>query len=306
MTEEWVVVLEAANGAGDAVIESGLVDRLLEEVADCKPGILYVPDRLALQLRLVAGNPLDAHLNALTRWRRAMRAVDDPPLGILRIEILTADELERDCLSMPAEERPANGARHATEHDRRAEALLRRALEDADTGLPSAEVFRGYVHEALMRPPPAGAVHAVLVLDLRVLPAAPTAPERTWGAVMCETARRLADATRPTDRAARMGDDKFAVLLESIRDRDAVAVAERVLRAACAPFPAENDPVAVLGGSVGIALSRPETDADALVREAAAAMCAAKAAGGGHCQLFHPGMPPPDPATVGLCVRPLP
>ena len=100
---------------------------------------------------------------------------------------------------------------------------------------------------------------------------------------------RLRVAIRPGDTAARLGGDEFAILLEEIPDeQEAVAVAERLIASLGAPITlADGSPR--IGASIGVALSGTSGDtADDLLRNADIAMYAAKAAGRGRIELFHP------------------
>jgi diguanylate cyclase (GGDEF)-like protein len=105
-------------------------------------------------------------------------------------------------------------------------------------------------------------------------------------AVLVEVADRLRRASRATDTACRVGGDEFAVLLEHVRGiGEAAQVAERILAAV-------REPV-VTGGrtidvhvSVGVAVTGPDDDGTTLLRDADAAMFAAKAGGKDRAQLY--------------------
>jgi diguanylate cyclase (GGDEF)-like protein len=100
--------------------------------------------------------------------------------------------------------------------------------------------------------------------------------------LLTATAARLLAELREADLAARLGGDEFAVVLRDV-PAPAVAqgVAERVVRALEQPVEHERSTLRV-GASVGIALF-PDDAADpaSLVREADAALYAAKRAGRG-------------------------
>ncbi|HLX33759.1 MAG TPA: EAL domain-containing protein [Candidatus Limnocylindrales bacterium] len=100
---------------------------------------------------------------------------------------------------------------------------------------------------------------------------------------------RLRLAIRPGDTAARLGGDEFAILLEDVSDgAEAVAVADRLLESVSAPIPARDGTLRI-GTSIGVAMSGVAGDsADDLLRNADIAMYAAKGAGRGRHQLFHP------------------
>lgn len=98
--------------------------------------------------------------------------------------------------------------------------------------------------------------------------------------------------TEGVSATARLGGDEFVVLLDGVAGDDVVdRVAARVVRALSEPYDLDAQAVHVTV-SVGAALVRPPTDADAdaVLQDAALAMRGAKRAGGGrHCR-FDPAM----------------
>jgi predicted signal transduction protein with EAL and GGDEF domain len=105
-------------------------------------------------------------------------------------------------------------------------------------------------------------------------------------------ADRIRGCLRPTDTAARLGGDEFAVVLGGPIDRDGVTrVIERLRAHLEVPVDLGDGRVATVGMSIGIALGEAGIgDADTLIRQADAAMYAAKR-GGGNAHLFYePGI----------------
>jgi EAL domain-containing protein (putative c-di-GMP-specific phosphodiesterase class I) len=94
-------------------------------------------------------------------------------------------------------------------------------------------------------------------------------------------ADRIGHSLRRYETLARFGGDEFVILCEDIFDeQDAVAVAERVLKAFSLPFQLELGET-MAGASIGISLSSdPDQDPDDLIRDADASMYRAKGAGG--------------------------
>ena len=177
--------------------------------------------------------------------------------------------------------------------DRKAheEHLLLRALYDPLTGLANRALFREHVDKALarLRRTPARP-HAVLFVDLDGFKTINDSLGHAAGdEVLAEVGRRLKRWMRPGDTAARLGGDEFAVLLENTSQLDTGVLAKRILDVLLAPIVVQGKEV-VLTGSIGIALSEPGQDSDALLRNADAAMYTAKAAGKGQYRLFEPEM----------------
>ncbi|HEV8132190.1 MAG TPA: EAL domain-containing protein [Acidobacteriota bacterium] len=92
---------------------------------------------------------------------------------------------------------------------------------------------------------------------------------------------------RPEDTVARLGEDRFGILLHDIKDvRDAMRVSDRILKKLAVPFELAGKKVSV-GASIGIALSAAGYEtAEDLLHDAGAAMSRAKANGGASCQVF--------------------
>jgi len=173
--------------------------------------------------------------------------------------------------------------------ERRAEddELRHLALHDPLTRLANRTLFGDHVEHALARNRRPGArPHAVLIVDLDGFKTINDSLGHAAGdEVLVELAERLRTRIRPGDTAARLGGDEFGVLLEGSSDSDAVMVAQRILDAVSGPVTAHDREV-VITASVGIAISEPGQDAEALMRNADVAMYAAKTAGKNRYQVF--------------------
>jgi diguanylate cyclase (GGDEF)-like protein len=92
---------------------------------------------------------------------------------------------------------------------------------------------------------------------------------------------RLKECVRESDTVARLGGDEFAVILPEIEvAEDAVTVAEKIIASLTHEFHLDEHVVRI-GTSIGIAIyGGIELETDALVKQADAAMYAAKKDGG--------------------------
>ena len=159
------------------------------------------------------------------------------------------------------------------------EQLHHQAFHDALTGLANRVLFGDRVVRALERFAVGDVQHApaVLLVDLDDFKAV----NDTWGHaagddVIAEAATRLRDAAGPAELTARLGGDEFAVLLEDADAESAREAAERVTLAFVEPF-AVGNAARRLGASIGIAIAESGISAERLLRNADAAMYAAKA-----------------------------
>ena len=169
--------------------------------------------------------------------------------------------------------------------------LAHQAHHDPLTRLANRTLFGELLEHSLRRAQRAGTGVAVLFLDLdRFKVVNDSLGHDAGDELLVALGRRLGGVLRPGDVVARFGGDEFTVLCEDLEpglaDRQAIAVAERLIDALREPFLVEGEEQFV-SASVGIAISitgleRPE----ALVRDADAAMYRAKERGKGRCEVF--------------------
>jgi hypothetical protein len=97
LSRDWIVMLEAA-GDGDAPgINAGEVRQLLDALDPGPSGTaLHVPDRYALQLRARGSSPAEALTDVLSRWAAAVLNLGLPARQVVRTEVCTPEEFERD------------------------------------------------------------------------------------------------------------------------------------------------------------------------------------------------------------------
>ena len=171
------------------------------------------------------------------------------------------------------------------------ERLRFQAFHDPLTGLGNRARFTDRLERSLARRASRSCEVAVLFIDLDDFKSVNDGLGHAAGdALLVEVARRLKQCTRSFDTVARLGGDEFAVLLEEVAgDND-------VSDAAAKMFAAFHDSVRIDGrdvsvrASMGIAISTGESDAPALLRNADAAMYAAKSLGKGRSQIYEQTM----------------
>jgi len=159
------------------------------------------------------------------------------------------------------------------------ERLTHQAFYDGLTGLPNRALFIERLDHALtrsVRRP--GDLVGVLFLDLDDFKVVNDTLGHTAGDDLLRTvSRRLVDASRADDTAARFGGDEFTILLEDVTGVDEVArYASRILERVNAPIDVGEHRLTV-SASIGIGMSGSgETGAEDLVRQADVAMYRAK------------------------------
>jgi GGDEF domain-containing protein len=193
-----------------------------------------------------------------------------PAWGLVRAEVLTSTELERE---IRAEEQ-ANGAADSLlaplAEQLLAEELLRRALHDSVTGLPNREMFLDDVRRALTAPLAGSEVRAIVTvaLDLGSGRAQPSDD------LLAEIGQRLIAAVRRRDRVARVGTAKFAALVTLPFGDHTDRVAERLVH--CVGAAGERHGRS-LRPTVGVAIAATGDDPEQLMALAEAAFAAAPA-----------------------------
>ncbi len=166
--------------------------------------------------------------------------------------------------------------------------LERQALHDPLTRLPNRVLLLDRARQALARVHRSRGAVAMLFVDLDKFKSVNDNLGHDAGdRLLVSTAERLAALMRDSDTVARLGGDEFVILADDVEgEGEALALGARVLEALEDPLPVGNAEVSMLA-SVGIAVSRdPESDPEAMLREADLAMYRAKGAGGRRLELF--------------------
>jgi diguanylate cyclase (GGDEF)-like protein len=165
------------------------------------------------------------------------------------------------------------------------------ASHDPLTRLPNRSLFTDRFEAALSRSARRGSKVAILFVDLDDFKRV----NDSWGheagdRVLVAVAKRLRGCLRPSDTAARMGGDEFALLLEDLEDsRGAERVAQRILEELRTPI-ALGELEAVVGASIGLALGDAQARMGDLLRKADVALYHAKGKGKAGYGVFHPDL----------------
>ena len=190
---------------------------------------------------------------------------------------------ERRFLGLAAGVLGRAGERHA--RDGR---VREQALHDPLTGLANRSLFVERLEQRLSQSPRAEPRVAVMFLDLDGFKGVNDSLGHAAGdQVLRIVGERLAGAVRGNTTVARLGGDEFAILLDGLGfGRDAFVVAARVLRALQEPIRLGTRDVTV-SASIGVSLATTRAPrSERMLRDADAAMYAAKAAGRGGIRIF--------------------
>ncbi len=176
----------------------------------------------------------------------------------------------------------------ARERERLQGELAHQASHDGLTHLPNRAETERLIEKALARAHRSEGSVAVLFVDLDHFKACnDTLGHAAGDQVLRTAADRMSAAVRPGDTVCRIGGDEFVVVIEPVgSDRSVVEIAERVAASLVEPMTYGEHTIAI-GGSVGVAISDPSSDADSLLREADSAMYRAKATARGGVEVFN-------------------
>jgi diguanylate cyclase (GGDEF)-like protein len=164
------------------------------------------------------------------------------------------------------------------------------ALHDALTGLATRLLLQDRLIVALDSARRHQKGLALLMLDLdRFKEINDTYGHSAGDEVLRITANRVLRTVRKVDTVARLGGDEFVVLLLDLTDlKAAERIAGEIVKTLAAPIPIAGHEVQV-SACVGICTTvAGKLDADALLRNADAALYQAKASGRNRFQLFEP------------------
>lgn len=273
---EWVVVLEAGGDEAEITVED--LERLLDAVASWRPVALHAPDRYALQLVAPGRDPAQALAAAIACWEKAVGHLCLPAGPLIRSEVISPAEHERDHLlgvsplsSAPTVERSLPRDKAPTAEEIEAEhRLLRQAFHDPLTELPSTELFVHHIERQQWE----GGDGVCTVLRIALDDGDSALDPGVADSTLVALAQRLASIVRPGDVIARLSGCEFAILLEAASPETAGVVADRVRRDLASTRPGlRRETFSV---SVGAASSRRGEPAEDLLARAGQAVAEAK------------------------------
>lgn len=179
--------------------------------------------------------------------------------------------------------------RDVSERKELEEQLTHQAFHDPLTDLANRSLFRDRVEHALALRKSLEEPISVLFLDVDDFKTVNDSLGHQAGdELLLEVADRIRSCLRDGDTGARLGGDEFAVLLED--GNDPPAVADRLIEAFKGPFRIHGKELTATV-SIGISRSAFNNDgADELLRNADAAMYAAKGRGKGFYEFFEQDM----------------
>ncbi|GLW30370.1 putative bifunctional diguanylate cyclase/phosphodiesterase [Actinoplanes regularis] len=284
--ERAAEVLETEVGAvlrdGRVLVSWGTGRDQLEAVLDGteRPATLAVPGIGELHVTTARFNPGGALLVA-----RMNEALDPEERQLLQAMAQTL-ELALTNISLLSAERALREEREREVAERVALLdSLREARQDPLTGLPTRMLFLEMLAEQLDR----DSATSVLFIDLdRFKAVNDSLGHRAGDELLGLVAARIRGCLRPSDTAARIGGDEFAVLLNDCEAHQAVPVAQRLIDAVKLPFPLAGQEV-FIGASIGIAAG-PGAAPGEILGNADVAMYRAKQDGAGRVVLFDPQM----------------
>ncbi|QYG93173.1 EAL domain-containing protein [Iamia sp. SCSIO 61187] len=165
-------------------------------------------------------------------------------------------------------------------------ALLHQATHDPLTGLANRRLFVDRLEAALDAESAGAGATAVLFVDLDDFGSVNERIGHVDGdGVLRQLGERIAGTVPAGATVGRLGGDEFVICVPCGGAQAAVAVASAVQDAIRRPTVVGGTTLA-LDSSVGVALSGPGRQAEALLRHADMAMYAAKQAGRGRCEVF--------------------
>jgi diguanylate cyclase (GGDEF)-like protein len=178
--------------------------------------------------------------------------------------------------------------RHADQRRRDRAELDYLAQFDQLTGLPNRMLFRDRLDQSIKRARRSGGWASVLFVDLDNFSVVNDQLGHEVGdELLKRAAQRISETVRAADTVAHLGGDEFAIVVEGADDTTAAeSVAEKAVTSLNEPYRIDGRDLQV-SASIGVAVFPVDgEDADALLRDSALAMYAAKDMGRNGVQFY--------------------
>jgi diguanylate cyclase (GGDEF)-like protein len=230
--------------------------------------------------------PLGPDADAMASGLSVVIRLADGPYGTLCAHTTERRRFSDDDISFA--QSVANVLGNALARLRMEEKVRLQALHDPLTGLPNRAVLTDRLEHALVRSGRMQRSVGLLFIDLdRFKTINDSLGHRAGDELLVQVAQRLRTLVRSGDSIARFGGDEFIILIDEVhRVEEAADLARRIGELLDEPFKLGSDTVFVTA-SIGIAFpSRVRTTADALLRDADAAMYLAKEHGRARFEFF--------------------
>ena len=192
-----------------------------------------------------------------------------------------------------------------SERHQAAERIQFLASFDALTGLPNRNLFADRLDQSLITAHRFERSTAVILLDLdRFRLVNDTLGPPVGDEVLIEVARRLSLQVRDGDTVGRRSGNEFGFVMANLgHERDAIALAQRMLEAIAVPFTV-NGHATVITASIGISVAPKNGETGAvLLKSADAALLRAKEAGRNTFRFYSPDMDADAARRLGLEVE---
>lgn len=164
------------------------------------------------------------------------------------------------------------------------------ALHDPLTGLGNRVLFMERIEHALARARRRMSALSVVFVDLDGFKGVnDTLGHEAGDELLVAVAERLRESLRAEDTVARLGGDEFGIVIEDTGRAEAVQAAERLVRVLETSLCLRAGEVSI-SASIGVATRLADEEVDELLRQADAAMYAAKARGKAQWHTFEPGL----------------
>ena len=238
---------------------------------------------------------LDAQINAMEALLKGDRSVAALETNYVRPDGKVVTGIMHCSMLRDQTGRPLYGVgqlQDITERKRVEQELAHRALHDPLTGLPNRLLFMERLGHALALAERRETTAAVIFADLDNFKVINDSLGHAVGdELLKRVANRLTRLLRPGDTVSRFGGDEFTILCEDVKgDGGLATIANRISDGMSTPFEIQGRKI-FLTLSLGMVEGRRDCGApDELIRDADAAMYAAKASGKARFAVFDKAM----------------